>query len=156
MESAPPSSPLQRCFHSDHKILERLLERLVAAVEHRSSIHQLKEFWASFENAALTHLEMEETLLMPEFLRSCDRDARSILAEHRHLRSRIAALKASLELGMMSADALRLFGDELHAHAKHEEASLYRWIDTHASLAERARILGMLSDAGIHRLARTA
>lgn len=155
MDSAPPSSPLQRCFYSDHKILGRLLERLIAAIEHKSPPVQLREFWSSFEDASLSHLEMEEKVLMPDFLKSCERDARSILAEHRHLRARIAALKVSLDLGMLSADALRLFADELEAHAKHEEASLYRWVDKNASLGDRARILGMLTDAGLHRLART-
>ena len=81
--------------------------------------------WEEFERAFLAHMTIEETLLFPHLLHAHARDARAFLAEHRHLRTRMAGLRAAFELGMESHVAIGGFQLELRAHEEREEKLLF-------------------------------
>jgi hypothetical protein len=94
-----------------------------------------------------THLEAEEKHLLSELLRAFEREARVLLREHHHIRTRLSALGTGFRSPTASqVDSVRNFVDELRAHAKNEERLLYQWAD--ARLDEQVRTSAIAALAG--------
>jgi hemerythrin-like domain-containing protein len=129
-------STLRDRFLDDHSELEDLFAGLLDAFEanDREGIAQL---WHEFDDRLAKHLETEERFMIPQLFASRPRDARAILEEHRHIRSRLVELGRGVELHTVRLETARGFIDELRAHACHEEAALYRWADENLSAAEQ-------------------
>jgi hemerythrin-like domain-containing protein len=120
-------SPLQTPSRSvlDHAGLEALLGRAIRACEGGSGTPN--DLWAEFEGALARHFEHEERVLLAPLLVTRPREANVIMEEHRHLRRRVAQLDGDPR-GVV-ADALRTFLDELRAHGRHEDRTLYPWAE---------------------------
>ncbi len=129
-------------FIADHVRLETLLGKLLAAFE-ANDREDIQSLWTDFESSLLVHLEAEEKHLIPALLRARERDAHAILAEHRHIRGRLAELGTGIDLHIVRCDAARAFIEELRAHARHED-SLYQWADERLGESERASLIGAL------------
>jgi hypothetical protein len=94
--------------------------------------------WTNFCFAVLAHMEAEEMSLIAALLRISERDARVLLQEHRHVRTRLNELGAGFRLRTPRLQSLRSFADELRAHAKSEDRLLYLWADAHLDEPARA------------------
>lgn len=127
-------------MRGDHAEIESLLERVIAAFESgdRSAVSAA---WMRLEGRLLAHFDAEEQHLIPMLLRAHPRAATAVLADHRHLRARLAELGAGVNLRVVNVRTARAFFDELRAHAAHEERALYRWADEHAPDSVRASLL---------------
>jgi hemerythrin superfamily protein len=117
-------------FLDDHRRVETGLERLLAVVaaNYREDMSRL---WTDFDAGLLAHLEAEEKYLIPALSRVCERDARVVVQEHRHIRTRLTELGTAVDLHLVQLSSVRNFIDELRAHAKSEDRLLYQWADGH-------------------------
>jgi len=124
---ATPASFRDR-FLADHRRLEVLLERLIAAFE-ANDREDIARLWAELERGLCAHLHEEETRFFPGLLQTSGRTARVLIQEHRHIRARLAELGVALDLHAVRLDVARAFIDELRAHARSEDRLLYPWAD---------------------------
>lgn len=148
MYAVTPSSPLRYIrdrLTADHARLDDLLEQLLAAFE-VDDRERIQTLWTVFEAGLVTHLEAEECFLIPDLLRLRERDARTILAEHGHIRTRLCELGAGIDLHIVRLSAARAFAFELRAHACHEEG-LYTWADENLGEPTRTSLLGAIGSA---------
>lgn len=120
------STCIQDLFGTDHRELEDMFARLLAAFDahNRGAVASL---WNDFDTHLSRHLEAEEHFMIPQLSRSNPRAARSLLEEHRYIRSRLIELGFGVDLHMVRPETARGFVDELRAHARHEEKVLYQW-----------------------------
>jgi hypothetical protein len=139
---APPSVPAH--FLADHARLEALLEQVLALLETDDRERMLSS-WAHFCARVFAHMEAEETCLISPLLGVCERDARVLLQEHRHIRARLKELSTALRLRAVRVDSLRSLVDELGAHARSEERLLYRWADARLDESARAAAIEALT-----------
>jgi len=139
-------------FLEDHDRHTEILERMrVALGQHDDDAASM--LWGELCGALLTHLEAEETFLLPELLRGHERDARVLLQEHRHIRTRLNEIGRAVDARTVGTDALRDLADELAAHERHESHALYAWVDAHVDEATRTAAIDAL-DAPPHSAAR--
>lgn len=130
-------------FLLDHERLEVLLGELLAAV--RANDHERESrLWEECRAGLMVHLEAEETHLIPALRRMNERDARVIVQEHHHIRTRLAEIGAGMVSRSVRFDSLRDFIDELRAHAQSEDRLLYKWADTHLDEQQLASAIGAL------------
>ncbi len=131
-------------FAADQKRIEDLLERLLVSLATDAPQEPLT-LWTELASALLAHLETEEKHLLSELLRARERDARVLLREHRHIRTRVIELGSGLRSRTVHPEDVRNFLDELRAHALNEDRLLYSWADARlddelrASAAEALR-----------------
>ena len=137
---APEEPSVRSHLSSDHVELERTLARLIEAVE-VGDREGVSVAWTGFEDRLAAHFDAEEQFLIPAILPGNPRVAAAILAEHRHLRARLAELAAGVDLHIVSLRMVRAFIDEIRAHAAHEDRLLYRWADEAAPDSARAPLL---------------
>lgn len=124
----------------DHERLERVLEQVLAAFE-ANDREGVATSWTRFDAQLLAHLAAEERHLIPALFRVNQRDARSLLEEHRHIRARLTELGAGVDLHIVRLAAARAFIEELRAHARHEDSLLYRWADENVADSDRMELL---------------
>jgi hemerythrin-like domain-containing protein len=152
-QATVPSTLIRDRFLADHQRLDELFARLLGAFE-ADDRELVASSWTEFESGLLAHIEAEEEFLIPALARSSERDARSILQEHGHIRERLAELGAGVDLHIVRLDAARAFIDELRAHAGHEDALMYRWGDQHLGASERQSLISALVEGARTRLER--
>ncbi len=131
-------------FLADHRRLEALFDRLLAAIR-SDDREQIASVWTEFDAGLGAHLEAEEKYLIPELARASAHDAQTILAENDQIRARLAELGTQVDLHMVRLDSARQFVQELRDHALHEDRMLYRWADEHVDETIRARLRDALS-----------
>jgi hemerythrin-like domain-containing protein len=132
-------------FLADHRRLEDLFDRLLAAFE-ANDREDMARLWTEFESGLMGHMQTEELELIPALLRDSPRSARIIMEEHRHIRARLAELGMSLDLHTLRLDTARAFVDELRAHARSEDRLLYQWAEESLDDAEKESIIRLLAD----------
>jgi len=135
--------PITNQLLGDHRRLEIIFEQVLAAVT-AGDYQGLGLAWTDFEAGLMNHLDVEERHLVPALLKSSPRDAQAIVTEHQHIRTRLADLGAAVDLHTLRLETARGFIDELRAHAKREDAMLYRWADESLDLAERTSLFAAL------------
>jgi hemerythrin-like domain-containing protein len=140
----PPASPIRAHFLADHGELEELFTRLLAAFEANVCI-EVARLWSEFDERLSKHLEAEEHLMIPQLSSSRPRDARALLEEHRHVRSRLVELGLGVDLHLVRLGAARGFVEELRAHARHEDDVIYQWADDHFADHERGELFAALT-----------
>ena len=128
---------------ADHERLEALFQQLLSAFE-EDDREGVAALWTRFDRELLEHMETEERFLIPWLLRANQQAARAIMQEHRHIRSRLTELGASVDLHTIRLTMARAFIDELRAHAKHEDRALYSWADAHIPVEDRRSVLDSL------------
>jgi len=133
-------------FVDEHRTFEVLFAELLQAL---SSVEQVRvaALWSAFESGVCSHLEAEESFLIPPLLAERPREAGALLAEHRHIRTRLGALTKALESRSFGEGSVRGFIDELRAHVRHEEAVLYIWADERLAQADREALWEKLADS---------
>jgi hemerythrin superfamily protein len=144
-------------LREDHERLEGHLEAFVAALE-GDDPESVARTRARFDTELLAHLSAEEQFLIPALFRTNPREARALLAEHRHIRARLLELDADGDLHIVKAYTARAFIEELRAHARHEDSVLYRWVDEVMGGSDRQSLEELLeaSTSLAHRAAGDA
>lgn len=99
--------------------LEALFDYLIAIIQ-GGDPDRIRIAWDAAERSFAVRLEGEERTQFAALYATRPRDVRVLMADHSHLRRRLAQLRTSLPLP--SADAVRGFVGELRAHNRHEEA----------------------------------
>lgn len=130
----------------DHARIERTLGQVLAVFEANDQ-EGVATWWAKFDTELLAHLDAEERFLIPSLFRVNQRAARTLLEEHRHIRTRLTELGAGVDLHIVRLGSARAFIDELRAHARHEDSLLYQWADEHVEDADRGLLLNALRKA---------
>ncbi len=133
-------------FPSDHQRVEVLFGRLLAAST--ANDHEVKSrVWSECSSALIAHLEAEETHLIPSLRRVSERDARVLVQEHQHLRTRLVEIGVAIDARSLRFETVRDFIDELHAHAQSEDRLLHRWVDLPLDEQQLASAAGALVKA---------
>jgi hypothetical protein len=140
---APPATVSDH-FLADHERLETLLGSVHSALEANDG-DRASRLWADCCSGLMTHLDAEERSLIPPLLQRSQRNARVLVQEHRHIRSRLTELSGAMASRLMRADGLRDFVAELRAHSRSEARLLYQWVDAHVDEASGvAAIAGLV------------
>ncbi|MCL2725545.1 MAG: hemerythrin domain-containing protein [Polyangiaceae bacterium] len=123
-DAATPELSVRDRFLADHRRLEEILERLIAAFEAEDS-EGINALLTEFDTGMAAHLEEEEKSLFPALQQTSPRDARALMQEHRHLRTRLSELSAGIDSHVVGLQVARDLIEELRAHARNEERVLY-------------------------------
>ena len=110
--------------------------------------------WHEFDAGILAHLEAEEKFMIPILLRVCERDARILIQEHKHIRTQLVELGIGVDLHLVRLESARSFISELHAHSLHEDTLLYRRADAELGDEERQSVFAALAENLRTRLAQ--
>lgn len=110
-----------------HEQVERLIEEILAL--RRSEAAEHRALWLPFAALLAAHLDEEDARLIPVLYAVADRDARALVLEHKHLRTRIMELDRAHAAGTLEPAAIRLFVEEVLAHHRRERVLLARHAD---------------------------
>jgi len=147
-----PRQAVRQQLTADHERLEALFERLLAAFDDDDR-EACAELWTTFESDLCAHMSDEERYLIPELLRQDPPKARAILEEHKLIRHRLAELGTAVDLHCLRRDTARAFIDELRAHARTEDRTLYAWADQHVPACDRESLFESFAERARARVA---
>ncbi len=142
MASPVAGSPalLHDVLLADHRRLEALLERLLAAFVANDNM-QMSSLWTELERGLLAHMETEEAQLLGRLEGPSPAVAEALLADHQRIRQQLAELGVAIDLHAIRLETARSFFDDLRAHSDREEQVLYRWADELLDAGERSAIV---------------
>jgi hypothetical protein len=142
MAAHPEDAPatIIESFLADHRRFEDSLTRVLVALEAVDPERTADE-WSNLVHELTTHLDAEDTYLIPALFAARPRDAQSLLHEHRHLRRRAQELGVATAKGSLRPEAARGFADELAAHSRRETEALYEWAEDALDEADREAVL---------------
>jgi hemerythrin-like domain-containing protein len=111
-------------LEEDHRNLDRLLDRLLAAV--RADDRELEQqTWTRFERALLAHLDVEEMFVFPAIAAAHPEEIVGLRREHDGLRRDLGSLGLAFELHTVRAEVIERLCASLREHAKREESLAY-------------------------------
>lgn len=122
VETMSPLTEARARLAAGHDQLERLIEEILEVP--RVEQERLLQLWMPFAAILTAHLDEEDRFMIPALLRVAERDARGLVLEHRHLRSRIAQIDTAIRAGSLAPMAVRSFASEVFAHHRREHALL--------------------------------
>lgn len=122
---------LARFLRGDHEVFTELAAQILQTVE-EGDREDVAQAVSALEASILSHLDGEERELLPRFAKENPEEAAALLEEHAIIRKRLTELDISADLHLVRADSLRLLLDALLAHAKREDAGMYRWAESQA------------------------
>jgi hypothetical protein len=100
--------------------------------------------WGTVERELLEHMAAEERMVFPVYQQAEPENAQDLRDEHAVLREHAFAIGVAIQLHAIRCEQLQQFVDELRAHARHEEASLYRWAQGNLDLSHRHTLLALV------------
>ena len=116
----------------DHEELDALLRRLEQDAQ-APIPGALRATWEEFETKLLRHMEAEERFLLPLLEASDQAEVVRIRCEHATIRNRLTVIGLAIELHAIRELSIAELIALLQAHAKHENAALYRLAGEKAS-----------------------
>ncbi|HEX3758460.1 MAG TPA: hemerythrin domain-containing protein [Kofleriaceae bacterium] len=96
--------------------------------------------WGDIEHQLYDHMMAEEHFLFPAYQRDEPENAQVLRAQHARLRDHAMQIGVAVELQAVRMEQIEAFLAELQAHARCEEAALYRWADRHVADDDRHRM----------------
>ena len=121
---------IQTLFSDDHTRLDRLLGEALAQADDPDAA-EFRDCWSCLEMGLLTHLHAEEVHLFRAFRHAHPEQAQALMAEHERLREHLTELSIALDLHCLKDHQIRSLGEQIRAHAAHEDALLYPWAARH-------------------------
>jgi hypothetical protein len=112
----------------DHERLEKLFEDLRAAFE-ADAREDAARLWTDLDRGLNAHMEFEERHVLPAFRGVDASEAAHLLREHDLIRRRLTVLGVGVDLHVLRAEIVADFIALLRAHARREDALLYRWAE---------------------------
>jgi len=100
--------------------------------------------WGKVECELLEHMAAEEHMVFPDYQRADPENAQDLRDEHAVLREHALELGIAIQLHTIRREQLQLFVDQLRAHARHEEATLYRWAQGNLDASHRHTLLALV------------
>lgn len=136
---APTPSSSEVLLH-DHERLDQLFAALIEAfrADARADCYRL---WTEFDAGINAHLAYEEKSLFPTFRAVDPQEAASLLREHHEIRALVNELGIGVDLHMINAAVVEALVEKLRAHAKREEAILYRWANANVVVEGPFRVI---------------
>ncbi|HEX7840304.1 MAG TPA: hemerythrin domain-containing protein [Kofleriaceae bacterium] len=104
----------------------------------------LVKCWADIEHQLADHMAAEEHLVIPAYQRVDPENAQELRDQHARLRAQAFEIGVAIQLHTIRCEQLQQFVAELRAHARNEEASLYRWADRHLAEEQDLRLRAWL------------
>lgn len=138
----------KRLLAQHHLSLDARLEQLVARAQGGDPT-DLRAEWTAFERELLSHFELEEAEILPDFAACDPGEAHALLDEHAAFRSALLDIGLTLDLHCLRAEVVEDFARRLKAHAAREDAALYAWAQRHVSPATWHGIENKLKAPGI-------
>ncbi len=139
-----PDDLLREGMRADHDRANALFDRVIECVE-SDDRERIASVWTELETMLIRHLDVEDDLLIPRVAVVSMRDARTLLEEHKHFRKKLAELSTAVDLHTLRLEPVRDFVDQLRAHARREDATLYAFGDEHLSDTDREAVLAALT-----------
>jgi len=130
-------------FLADHRRLEWLLDRLISAFE-ANERDEIQRSWTDLESSLLVHIDAEEKVLVPALRRRREKEAISILEDHKRIRARLAELGAGIDLHIVRLETARALVQDLRSHAQSEDR-IYEWADTELAEADRISLVSAIA-----------
>ena len=100
--------------------------------------------WAKVEREFHEHMAAEERIVFPDYQLANPENAQALRDEHAALREHALELGVGIELHTIRCEQLAEFVDALRAHARHEEATLYRWAQGNLDPSRRHTLLALV------------
>ncbi len=100
--------------------------------------------WAKVERELLEHMAAEERMVFPAYQRADPENAQDLRDDHAVLREHALEIGIAIQLHTIRRDQLQRFVDQLRAHARREEASLYRWAQGNMDASHRHTLLALV------------
>ena len=131
----------------DHHRLDRLFEELLQAFQ-AGDREGAAALWSAFDRGLEAHMELEEEQIFSALSAEEPAEVEALLAEHVAIRTALIEMGVGVDLHCTKADAVERLVRTLKAHAKREDALLYRW--ARANLSEtvqqsiRAQLVGTI------------
>lgn len=125
MKFAEPTK-FRDSLSQEHARLDAMLAT-VLELTHADVRPRLERQWAVFEESLLSHLEAEETLLLPVVAKHDGAFAARIRDEHTKIRALLGEIGVGLELHMVREERMHQLAQFLRDHAAMEEGPLYLW-----------------------------
>jgi hemerythrin-like domain-containing protein len=141
-------SDLRDLLNREHHQIEVLFEELIAACRADAS-DEVRRLWDAFDGALQSHFDLEEQHIFPEVSRVDPKEVAALVREHGQLRAKLLELGIGVDLHLIRTEAVVDFIAALKAHARREDALMYRWAQANlpedAQARIRARTLGTSS-----------
>lgn len=100
--------------------------------------------WGKVERELLQHMAAEERMVFPAYHQANRENAQDLRREHAALRAHALEIGIAIQLHTIRCEQLQQFVDQLRAHARHEEASLYRWAQGNLDASHRHTLLALV------------
>jgi hemerythrin superfamily protein len=125
--SAPflPSSSLGDLLGEHHREIEAGCLEMMSGFADNARGLTLR--WETVEYALLEHMAAEESTVFPVYRDADPRNERALLDQHALLRECALEIGLAIHLRTITGEHVQQFVDKLRAHARHEDASMYRW-----------------------------
>lgn len=85
--------------------------------------------WGEIEHQLHDHMAAEEQFLLPAYQHDEPENAQDLRDQHARLRELALEIGVAVQLHTVRMEQIQAFVAALRAHARCEEASLYRWAD---------------------------
>jgi len=118
----------------DHQELDAIL-RCLAQDARAPLTGAVQATWAAFEDKLIRHMDAEDRFLLPLLEASDPGEVARIRLEHARIRDALTELGVAVELHTVRESHLSELIALLEAHARHENAALYRLAGVKASAA---------------------
>lgn len=130
----------------DHACLEELFAELGAAFR-TGDRDRCAAIWNAFDSTLEAHLALEERLILPELAKVDPAEAAALVREHAAIRTSLGELGIGVDLHCTNAEAVDRFIRVLEAHAKREDALMYRWASVNLQPGAASTIRAQLGAA---------
>jgi hypothetical protein len=131
---------------ADHAEISALFDEVLAAF--KSGDRDLAALvFTRFERRLEAHLALEDELLLPPLRRVDPDEAAALSADHEWIRAQLTELGIGVDLHLTRATWVAAFVEKLRAHARREDALLYRWADDPTVPIDRTVVMGRLPRA---------
>jgi hypothetical protein len=129
-ENVPPlpSTGLRQRLAGDHERLDQLFEALRAAFD-ADAPQDAARLWGELDRGLGAHMDFEERHVLPAFRAVDQREADDLLREHELIRRRLIEFGVGVDLHLLRVEVVADFIALLRAHARREDALLYRWAE---------------------------
>ena len=143
LPSTAPAPSIRRHMMVDHAEISMLFDEVLAAFW-CGDRDAAAEAFTRFEQRLVAHLAVEDELLLPALRRTDPAEAAALAEDHRRIRARLSELDVGVDLHLVRANIVAELVEMLRAHARREDAWLYRWADEALAALDRKAILGRL------------
>lgn len=124
------TATLREMLSRDHSRLDALFGELLEALRAEAWLDADRCFGV-LDDELSAHLIAEEAHVLPAFAQVDAPEARALREEHDEIRRRLREIGVGMELHAVPEAVATGFIESMRAHARREDALMYRWIDAH-------------------------